>query len=234
MPAPVAVNVYDLHEYNDYAYLLGVGIFHSGLEVHGREYAFGGHDHASSGIFETAPREAPPPARFRSTEIVGYTDMTPAEVADVVAELDHKFHGNTYHLLERNCNVFVEAMCAELTGQAPPPWVNRLARIAVMSEPVRAVHTAGERACGRRDAVYGPSGRVRGRQRRRQRRRRAAPPHAAAADHVQALEPKRAGVAARDPGPAATLETTLETDAGDVTRCRRHAIDSKGDGCGAL
>ena len=133
MPTPVAVNVYDLHEYNDYAYFLGVGIFHSGLEVHGREYAFGGHDHAPSGIFETAPREAPPPARFRSTEIVGYTDMTPAEVADVVAELDHKFHGNTYHLLERNCNVFVEAMCAELTGQAPPPWVNRLARIAVMA-----------------------------------------------------------------------------------------------------
>ena len=27
MPAPVAVNVYDLHEYNDYAYLLGVVSF---------------------------------------------------------------------------------------------------------------------------------------------------------------------------------------------------------------
>ena len=133
MPAPVAVNVYDLHEYNDYAYLLGVGIFHSGLEVHGREYAFGGHDHASSGIFETAPREAPPPARFRSTEIVGYTDMTPAEVADVVAELDHKFHGNMYHLLERNCNVFVDELCVELTGRSPPPWVNRLARLAMLA-----------------------------------------------------------------------------------------------------
>jgi hypothetical protein len=24
-------------------------------------------------------------------------------------------------------------MCAELTGKAPPPWVNRLARIAVMA-----------------------------------------------------------------------------------------------------
>jgi hypothetical protein len=133
MPTPVAVNVYDLHEFNDYAYIFGVGIFHSGLEVHGREYAFGGHDHASSGIFETAPREAPPPAKFRSTEIVGYTDMTPAEVADVVAELDHEFHGNTYHLLERNCNVFVETLCVELTGASPPPWVNRLARIAVLA-----------------------------------------------------------------------------------------------------
>lgn len=131
MPTPVAVNVYDLSEYNDYAYLLGVGIFHSGLEVHGREYAFGGHDHASSGIFETAPREAPHPARFRSTEIVGYTDMTPGEVATVVAELDHKFHGNTYHLLERNCNVFVEQMCLDLTGTVPPSWVNRLARVAI-------------------------------------------------------------------------------------------------------
>jgi hypothetical protein len=131
MPTPVAVNVYDLHEYNDYAFLLGVGIFHSGLEVHGREYAFGGHDHASSGIFETSPREAPAPARFRSSVIVGYTDLTPDEVGNLVAELDQSFHGNQYHLLERNCNVFVEALCFELTGAAPPAWVNRLARVAV-------------------------------------------------------------------------------------------------------
>jgi hypothetical protein len=133
MPTPVAVNVYDLNEYNDYAYAFGVGIFHSGLEVHGREYSFGGHEYASSGIFATQPREAPPPAKFRRTEIVGYTDMTEAEVENVVAELDRSYHGNTYHLLERNCNVFVEDLCLELTGKLPPPWVNRLARIAVVA-----------------------------------------------------------------------------------------------------
>mmetsp|Transcript_13122 Transcript_13122/g.21326 ORF Transcript_13122/g.21326 Transcript_13122/m.21326 type:complete len:150 (+) Transcript_13122:165-614(+) len=88
MPTPVAINIYDLNDLNEYTYPFGVGIFHSGLEVHGREYSFGGHDHATSGIFETAPREAPPPARFRCTAIVGYTERSPAEVAAAVAEAE--------------------------------------------------------------------------------------------------------------------------------------------------
>ena len=118
MPTPVAVNVYDLNEYNDYAYAFGVGIFHSGLEVHGREYSFGGHDYASSGIFATQPREAPPPAKFRRTEIVGYTDRRGGG-GERRGRLDRSYHGNTYHLLERNCNVFVEDLCLE--SRKPPP-----------------------------------------------------------------------------------------------------------------
>ena len=97
MPTPVAVNIYDLNDLNAYSYYMGVGIFHSGLEVHGREYSYGGHDFSSSGIFETAPREAPSPARFRCTAIVGYTSMSPAEVAETVAELGDSFHGRGLH-----------------------------------------------------------------------------------------------------------------------------------------
>jgi PPPDE putative peptidase domain len=39
---PVNVNVYDLGEMNGYISWLGVGVYHSGVEVHGKEYAFGG------------------------------------------------------------------------------------------------------------------------------------------------------------------------------------------------
>jgi hypothetical protein len=59
--------------------------------------------------------------------------MNPGEVSNLVGEMDDDFHGNTYHLLERNCNHFVEALCFELTGKMPPGFINRLARTAVVA-----------------------------------------------------------------------------------------------------
>ena len=39
---PVYLNIYDLSDQNSWTYWCGVGIFHSGLEVYGVEYAYGG------------------------------------------------------------------------------------------------------------------------------------------------------------------------------------------------
>jgi len=40
---PVILNVYDMFWTNDYTGNMGLGVYHSGLEVYGREYAYGGH-----------------------------------------------------------------------------------------------------------------------------------------------------------------------------------------------
>ncbi|RRT61919.1 hypothetical protein B296_00005970 [Ensete ventricosum] len=54
--APVYLNVYDLTP----MYWSGLGIFHTGVEVHGVvEYAFGAHDYAISRVFEVEPRQCP-------------------------------------------------------------------------------------------------------------------------------------------------------------------------------
>ena len=55
---PVILNVYDIFWANEYTENIGLGVYHSGLEVYGREYAYGGHPFPSSGIFDTAPRAA--------------------------------------------------------------------------------------------------------------------------------------------------------------------------------
>lgn len=40
---PVYLNIYDLSDQNSWTYWCGVGIFHSGLEAYGVEYAYGGN-----------------------------------------------------------------------------------------------------------------------------------------------------------------------------------------------
>lgn len=63
--AEVVLHVYDLSPINQYSYEFGVGAFHSGVELSGTEYTYGGHERASSGIFTHSPKSAPN-AAYRS------------------------------------------------------------------------------------------------------------------------------------------------------------------------
>lgn len=76
----MVLNVYDLSPVNSYVYVtpiptpahmigedrsdlmpcrydFGVGAFHSGVEIGGTEYTFGGHESSSSGVFTHAPKQ---------------------------------------------------------------------------------------------------------------------------------------------------------------------------------
>eukprot|EP00873_Tetraselmis_striata_P001339 jgi/Tetstr1/421603/TSEL_012544.t1 len=129
---PVIVNVYDLAPGNKYTYGCGLGIFHSGVEVYGVEYAFGGHEYNTSGIFATNPRDAPGPVQFRESIVIGETTLSQQEVQLLVHRLGETFKGNRYHLLERNCNHFTDELSMQLTNKHAPGWVNRLAALAVL------------------------------------------------------------------------------------------------------
>jgi hypothetical protein len=132
MGSPVILNVYDLSEFNSWIYWFGAGgVYHSGVEVHDEEFAFGGHEYDMSGIFVTGPRDAPGPVLYRESVILGETYMSKEEVHAEVAKMGKEYKGNLYHLLQRNCNHFSEDLAYRLCQGRPPSWVNRLAGLAV-------------------------------------------------------------------------------------------------------
>ncbi|XP_010254927.1 PREDICTED: deSI-like protein At4g17486 isoform X2 [Nelumbo nucifera] len=125
---PVYLNVYDLTPMNGYVYWAGLGIFHSGVEVHGVEYAFGAHDYPTSGVFEVEPRQCPG-FKFRKSIFMGTTCLDPVQVREFMERHSANYKGDTYHLIVKNCNHFCKDVCYKLTGNPIPKWVNRLARI---------------------------------------------------------------------------------------------------------
>ncbi|XP_028066032.1 deSI-like protein At4g17486 isoform X1 [Camellia sinensis] len=125
---PVYLNVYDLTHMNGYVYWAGFGIFHSGVEVHGVEYAFGAHDYPSSGVFEVEPRQCPG-FKFRKSILIGTTCLDTVQVREFMERHSTNYNGDTYHLIVKNCNHFCKDICYKLTGKTIPKWVNRLAKL---------------------------------------------------------------------------------------------------------
>lgn len=122
------LNVYDLTPLNNYLYWFGLGIFHSGIEAHGLEYGFGAHEYRTSGVFEVEPKSCPG-FIFRRSVLLGTTNLSRAEFRSFMEHLSGKYHGDTYHLIAKNCNHFTEEVCMQLTGKCIPGWVNRMARL---------------------------------------------------------------------------------------------------------
>ncbi|XP_042519095.1 deSI-like protein At4g17486 isoform X4 [Macadamia integrifolia] len=126
--AQLYLNVYDLTPINNYLYWFGLGIYHSGIEVHGMEYAFGAHEYPTSGVFEVEPRCCPG-FIYRRSVLLGSTDMSRSEFRSFMEHFAGKYHGDSYHLIAKNCNHFTNDVSTRLTGKCIPGWVNRLARL---------------------------------------------------------------------------------------------------------
>jgi len=127
---PVILNVYDMFWTNEYTGNMGLGVYHSGLEVYGREYAYGGHPFPFSGIFDIVPRaagELGEQFRFKQAIHLGNTDFRSCDVEKILEELGKEFRGDRYHLMSRNCNHFSGSFAGILVGKDIPGWVNRLA-----------------------------------------------------------------------------------------------------------
>ena len=147
---PVYVNVYHLMPGPQTAVngaLMGLGVFHSGVEVGNVEFAFGGDASSPNrpGVFQHPPKAILPAPQFHRSHHVGNLpkNVSLQQVKDIAESLGDPRRGGwtcgSYNLMLRNCNHFAEAFVAELSqrfveaaGGAPlvyPGYINRAAKM---------------------------------------------------------------------------------------------------------
>mmetsp|Transcript_46207 Transcript_46207/g.90994 ORF Transcript_46207/g.90994 Transcript_46207/m.90994 type:complete len:201 (-) Transcript_46207:511-1113(-) len=130
-PRSCVLHVYDVSNSETVAAVnqiikpFGAGAYHSGLEIYGAEWSFGGTEDGSSGIFCLPPTSCPEHS-FRESIQLGETKLSEEEVAQVIKGMED-WSGGDYHLLEKNCCHFTTELAKKLGCQPVPPWVNSLA-----------------------------------------------------------------------------------------------------------
>lgn len=97
--------------------LTGGGLYHSGIEIEGVEYAFGGGPGGGSGVWRQPPRALPPSFNFKNSSHKESLDMgmtrplTSAELHRTIVDMEHalSWRKNQYNMLTRNWCVACEA-----------------------------------------------------------------------------------------------------------------------------
>uniref|UniRef100_A0AC35TW14 DUF862 domain-containing protein n=1 Tax=Rhabditophanes sp. KR3021 TaxID=114890 RepID=A0AC35TW14_9BILA len=130
---PAYLNVYTLHP-GHFLNKVGPGLFHSGIEVYGREYMYTGHQKYETGLMYITPksgRKYNPNFEFKTAILLGKTSQSLDQVKTLIGTMGGKYRGDAYHLLRRNCNHFTDELCRLLLCNKPiPKWVNRTATFA--------------------------------------------------------------------------------------------------------
>ena len=126
---PVLLNIYDLSPVNQYLRFVGLGFYHSAVEIDGNEISFGGGEQPIGGSGITI---GDPLYRHNfelvETRFVGVI-QSKSQIDAVIDELKATFMSNQYNAVKKNCNHFTEEFCYRLLKKHIPSYINRLAKL---------------------------------------------------------------------------------------------------------
>uniref|UniRef100_A0A7S2BPQ1 C2 domain-containing protein n=1 Tax=Octactis speculum TaxID=3111310 RepID=A0A7S2BPQ1_9STRA len=147
---PVFLHVYDVGHSGTVSNINNVtenialgGIFHGAIEVHGREWSFGGCKQNRCGIFNVLPRKCPMHS-YRETYYLGDSGLiSEGSVNAIIKGMSSEWMGDTYVLLRKNCCTFSHELACQLGVGKCPAFIDRLAGIGAGLADAQAGIDAG-------------------------------------------------------------------------------------------
>jgi len=151
MPSAVTLHLYHVGDghhtglVNKYLQAMGTGAFHGGVEVYSREFSYGFMP-KRTGVFDCPPMKCSGHTFWKSHPM-GETDLSKAEIKDILGQLRRGWRGAEYDLLRHNCCSFCDQLCVRLGVGHVPGWVTNLAAAgATLCDGVLAAATATQAA----------------------------------------------------------------------------------------
>ena len=96
---PVTLHIYSISDrVNRFSLMVGLGLYHTAVEVYGQEHSFVGHPYKFTGVVSTIPKTAA--YIYQEGLDMGRTKMTEHAVGACLKELGKIFTGNSYHLIQ--------------------------------------------------------------------------------------------------------------------------------------
>jgi deubiquitinase DESI2 len=106
----------DLSPVNEFIQPFGLGVFHTGVVINGKEYTYAG----GAGIFDHTPQEPGEQAKYRESVNLGVFEGNPSALNDAIYTLGKQFGPNGYNIMTQNCNHFADALSQLLLKRSIP------------------------------------------------------------------------------------------------------------------
>ena len=125
---PIYLNIYDISCFNKILRFMGIGIYHTGIQIFDTEFAFYPSDHDRTGVLEESPFSNNKVHFWKQIKL-GETILPFREIEEVISELKIEFIASSYDAFDKNCNHFSNEFSKKLLNVEIPGYLNRISCI---------------------------------------------------------------------------------------------------------